>query len=234
MVVSQLIAAIEIPISPARLEAYRQGGSDLDMVTNYLWNMQLSEALYPTLQSLELALRNTIHHNARIQFGNDFWFDDPSAVPLRPNEANSLLAAKRKLRKVPKPWPIGKLVAELGFGFWTGLLQRPYDVPLWRGPANNYQLLRDCFPNAPRFMYDREKLWRRYDRMRETRNRVFHHEPIWNYNDLTQRHDQVLESIEWISPTLHTTAVLFDRFPLVYQLGWQQVESVLRVALNIS
>jgi len=232
-VVSQLIAAVEMPISRARLDAYRNGGSDLDMISNYLWNMQLSEALYPTLQSLEIALRNTIHHNARNQFGRDFWFDNPVAFPLKQNESKSLATAKRKLRNLPQPWPVGKLVAELSFGFWTGLLQKPYDVPLWRGSANNYQMLRDCFPSAPRHMYNRDRLYRRYDQIRDLRNRVFHHEPIWNYNDLVQRHDQALESIQWISPTLHATVVLLDRFPIVHQLGRQQIESSLRITFNI-
>lgn len=74
--VSSLIPALALPLPSVRLEAYRPvGASDLEMMVNYLWNIELSEALYPCLQSFEVALRNSIHASLSDHFQNEFWFD---------------------------------------------------------------------------------------------------------------------------------------------------------------
>jgi hypothetical protein len=50
-------------LSADRLDAYHQpGDSDgLDAAARYLWNVALSEALYPALAALEVGLRNNFH-----------------------------------------------------------------------------------------------------------------------------------------------------------------------------
>lgn len=50
-------------LSTERLDAYRgrlpPPTSNLQLLGRYAWNMALSESLYPSLQMLEIALRNT-------------------------------------------------------------------------------------------------------------------------------------------------------------------------------
>jgi hypothetical protein len=80
--VAQFVSALERPISRIRLENYRPiGGSDLEMVVNYFHNLELSEALYPSLQAFEIALRNGIHSTLAIHFNYTFWFDTPGFLP---------------------------------------------------------------------------------------------------------------------------------------------------------
>ncbi len=55
-----------------RLENYRAGGSDLDMVDNYFYNLELSEALYPALQAFEIALSNSINICLREHFEDSY------------------------------------------------------------------------------------------------------------------------------------------------------------------
>ena len=44
-----------LALSQDRLEAYRSpGGNDLEMLTNYFWNIDLVEALVPCMHAVEL------------------------------------------------------------------------------------------------------------------------------------------------------------------------------------
>ena len=63
-VVDQFVQAMAMPISVPRLERYRPktgAAPNLHMLTNYFWNMDLAEALFPSLHAVEVALRNTIN-----------------------------------------------------------------------------------------------------------------------------------------------------------------------------
>ena len=60
---------LRIVLSDERLAAYETmtpGDGDLDTFCHYAWNLSLSESLYPILQCVEVALRNTIHEAAAI------------------------------------------------------------------------------------------------------------------------------------------------------------------------
>lgn len=66
------LSQIEQAISPERLRPYRRSPQEADVAVHarYLWNAVLSEALYPPLQALEVALRNGIHAAATGAYGS--------------------------------------------------------------------------------------------------------------------------------------------------------------------
>lgn len=87
------------------------------------------------------------------------------------------------------PLTEGQLVAELDFGFWTGLFHRSFvfrsgtDPRLWGGsprhPHTMGDLLGRVFPyRNPRFAQVHE-VAPLLNELRHFRNRVFHHEPIF-------------------------------------------------------
>jgi hypothetical protein len=206
--VASLVRALEDAVSRTRLEAYRPAGAaDLDMVVNYLWNTELSEALYPSLQAFEIALRNGIHRALTVQFGTELWFD--RGILLEWQE-KTLEEARRELTLHRKPHEPGRIVAELSFGFWSSMFNSPYEEPLWY--ANGAASLDIVFPHIPRAMRTRRTISRRIERIRRLRNRVFHYEPIWNKADLHQRHQQILEALAWISPETREMVGQLDRF----------------------
>src|ERR1700694_4376445 len=99
---------------------------------------------------------------------------------------------------------VGKLVAELSFGFWTGLVGRQYEQTLWV-PG-----LYRAFPNATRIVtagpegskkvkLKRSQIAERLDAIRKLRNRIAHHEPIWDLG-LQDRYREIIEAISWICP----------------------------------
>ena len=212
-------------LSAERLDAY--GGqpiqtiADQQLFARYAWNIALSESLYPNLQLLEIAVRNTIHNAASQHFNSEFWFDQ-HAVLQHPHEKDAVLAAKHKLTKSHKPHDAGRVVAELNFGFWTSLLDSRYEQVLWP------RLLQKAFPHLPRRIRTRATLSRRFHRVRQLRNRVFHHEPIWHWHDLVQQHQHILEALAWIDPTVCTFAQCLDRFPQVYRQGQPPFEQLIQ------
>ena len=202
-------------ISPSRFSSY-QIGSGTDGVqpgiAEYLWNIGLSESLYPALQGVEITLRNSIHDAVRQDGGVDDWF----AYMLAGRELESVTAEKRRMSNQGKIIRPDDLVASLSFGFWVGLFHSRYEQILWP------KLLVEVFPNIPRELRTRNSIFRKLEQIRRLRNRVFHHEPIWHWHDLEQRHREMLEVISWINREMLSVVEAIDRFTEVYQQGPDQ------------
>lgn len=71
----------------------------------------------------------------------------------------------------------------------------------------------------PRQQRTHRNLVRYINDIRALRNRVFHHEPIWNLPTLPRRHMQLLEFIGWINPACRDMLGLIDRFTDTYSNG---------------
>ena len=122
-----------------------------------------------------------------------------------------MLFRSTKKRKVVTP---GRMVAELRFGFWTGFFNKIH--------AKNglgHKLAATVFPHAPRVERDMRKIDYRWTRIRELRNRVFHHERIIHWNDLDFQYMMLLESTNWISPDLCLINGKINRFKDIRQGG---------------
>lgn len=228
---AQFITALERPVSRVRLENYRPAnGSDLDMIVNYFYNVELSEALYPTLQAFEVALRNSVHLTLSQHFHNAYWFDIPGLFPPPKPPATmpwQEVAIKRdQLTKEKKPHDADRIGAEMHLGFWHGLFNRPFENRLWR--PNRSALVARVFPLAPNSQRNRQSVWNRIDRVRILRNRVMHYEPIWHRTRLNDDHSAILEALWWISPDMHDTIAMCDRFPLVHGEGRADIEQRIR------
>lgn len=84
-----------------------------------MWNTALSEALYGTIQGLEITLRNKMHERLAARFGPR-WYDVAS-VGLQYIQQDQVLRAKQSLQQQGKPPDSPRIVAELSLGFWVGL-----------------------------------------------------------------------------------------------------------------
>jgi hypothetical protein len=191
------------------LEAYREeGASDLETIANYFWNTELSEALYPSLQAFEIALRNSVHAALSAHFSDLYWFDRPHL--LLDWQVEAVAGARLELTRYKKPHEPGRIVAELHFGFWHSMFNRPYEEILWY--ANGAVLLEAVFPNLPRSLRTRKEVWKRIDRIRRLRNRVFHYEPIWKKRDLEDLDVVIHDMLGAISPSLEAVVALSGHY----------------------
>jgi len=183
------------------------------MIANYFWNVCLCEALYPALNAIEITLRNSIHSNLSRRYDDDHWFDRPNLLEDR--QRKQVEEAYQRLRLRHRPENAGRIVAELHFGFWSSLLNRPYEGSFWA--PNGYELLRRTFPDASRRLQKPTLFRSRVYEINTFRNRVFHYEPIWKLADLARIHEQILEAIGWLSSAMRNWVTHFDRFHEVYQ-----------------
>jgi hypothetical protein len=165
-------------ISSERLKGYEKRIIDnfgscsiLDCYTYYNWNTVLSESFYTSLQTLEVALRNTIHNNASLHFGSDKWFENPDLI--HGEQQKKIKDVKDNLIKRNKNLSAGRILAELSFGFWTSLFNSQYDQLLW------HPLIKKSFPYMKARIRTRATLSKRLNKIRNLRNRIFHYEPIW-------------------------------------------------------
>lgn len=204
---------VEGILAPERLDAYRQDGvSPVTTLARYLWNLALCESLYPPLQMAEIALRNSLHHFLTARCHTHAWYDVITGLPQW--QQDQLAGARQKLLANGKSIIPGRMVAELHFGFWTGFFNKCH-----ARTGLGHALARHVFPHAPRAERDLRKLDARWKRIRDLRNRVFHHERIIHWTDLDAQHTAILEVIRWASPELQEISVALDRFTPIRQQG---------------
>ena len=200
----EVLAELESMLSPERMSTYVRAVPDRDKeqaIRLYIWNVALSSAFYEVLQGLEVTLRNAIHKRLSANYGTG-WYENPQTGlddggMRRIENLKTQLAHSGGRRVTP-----AQMVAGLSFGFWVSLLgnggriavsnrRANYEMTLWR-PA-----LRHAFPNVRSLT--RKQAHAALDRMRILRNRIAHHEPIFN-RDLKEDYRLLLEATGWISP----------------------------------
>lgn len=198
----EVLDALEASLSPERLATYVQSanGDREKALYLYTWNTAISAAFYAPLQGLEVALRNALHQQLEIAYGAE-WYDNQKCG-LDAGALNRIDDAKNQLGKGKYPIDPPHLVAELPFGFWVSLLgsggrprapecnKKNYEMTLWR-PA-----LYKAFPYSKRKRADTHKP---LDFLRTLRNRIAHHEPIFNRH-LEKDYQSIIEVTKWISP----------------------------------
>lgn len=214
-------------ISPKRLSPYTDTADkdELDSLGRYFWNIALCEAMYPSLQCVEISLRNAMNYAIHRHTKNAFWFDDPTL--LGPNEISKVGRAKTELVNHGKRIEPGRVVAELTFGFWTSLFAAPYEHTILM------PIVSSVFPGMPPVLQNRSDISTSFGRIKTLRNRVFHHEPIWYVPDLDKRHDEILNAIAWINPRKRAYVEVIDRFEEIYKLGWQHYRAEVEFQLLI-
>jgi hypothetical protein len=204
------LPALERALSPERLAAYRQGTDrdETDGVARYLWNLALANALQPALHALEITFRNEIARAAaKLTQGRQYtvarvpsWLDaDPTM--LLEHEAEKVERAKKDLSMNPMSQTEGHLIAKLDFGFWVALCRDAYSDVRGEGPRLWPRALDLAFRKRPKSVTTRAEIFHRFDHIRKYRNRVAHHEPIWDRGYL-EEHDYILESLSWMHPKL--------------------------------
>ena len=199
-------------ISDDRFSTYLEPvGFDIDRaVALYAWNMRIAASFYPLLSAVEICLRNRIQPKIAATFGQNWWLDQELQQIMGGKGKGIMLRAARDITKRGLNVTAGRMTAELSFGFWSNMLLPKYEQRLWSP-------IQPCFPDLPnhRTLVD---LHCRSELVKELRNRISHHEPIFKRN-LTQDYSNALELLtwlgpekaSWIKPQLETMRILRDR-----------------------
>lgn len=189
----------------------------------YIWSVKAATCLHPLLSTLEVALRNSIHTTATNKIGAD-WYDTlhtrvrtgwNNGKRDRNNIAwhhKHVTDVKRKISKKTPPKGLTKhdlLVAKTDFGFWDNLLRECFSI---NGDKNALwpQSIPNVFPNLPKGQgLTNAKIQQEISILRELRNDIAHHSPIWKHNSvhdtqsaidfINNKIDKILEVIGWLS-----------------------------------
>jgi hypothetical protein len=206
--------------APERFNEFKKKGdpNELSAIARYIWNISLCEALYPAFHCFEIVLKNAIHNSATAEHANEMWFD---TIQLHDEESRMLTAARDSIARrdqensLTRTLTSDRIVAELPLGFWTSILTRP-----------NYEtnVLRPCLARdlklIPTDCRDRNFLYERLREIRRLRNRVSHHEPIWNRPGLMAEYDQIRDTVKWIDTPFDELMMARCRFKKIYKESW--------------
>lgn len=174
-------------LAPRRFAAYRSATPHEAAALNlYIWDRDLSSAFFSDIAVIEVAMRHAMHRELVADFG-PLWDLEASRWDTRTHRKLTEARARLGQRLTPD-----RLVAELMFGFWLGLLdeggravgpgpqRRVKYETLWRST------LHRAFPGAKPAARaagaraSRSWVHARVALVAALRNRVAHHEPLIN------------------------------------------------------
>lgn len=196
-----VLDALTNGFSAARLRDYLAEcrGDQERAIELYLWNARLSKAFLFPLQICEIFLRNAMDAAFTAKWGRGWVMAPPFALNAFSADSHqrTLVRLQRNAAKNDLPAPLeDDVVAALTFDFWSNLYRADYDQALWDDPA----LLAAIFPNLPAAA-DRRHVQLLMASINSLRNRIAHHEPIYNRQDHGARLSEILTLIGYLAPT---------------------------------
>lgn len=221
------IEGLRSALSAERLSAYAlpEDTDEVDTVARYLWNLALCSALQPALHTLEITVRNRLFNiSRRIVDETKLSFDkvpcwlDACPSLLADRERQAVDKAKETIARRTRTMTEGRLVSALGFGFWVSLCKKSYEQGHAGGPRLWPGLATRGFPHLPEAKRTRSRIFHALDPLRDLRNRVSHHEAVWD-RKLNRSHQDIIETIGWINPDLATTLQQHSPLPAVLDKG---------------
>lgn len=210
------LEAVHLTLSQSRLTPYlvASGGDLAHALDLYSWNLRVAAAFFVDLGTVEVVLRNSIdnHLTARFQTSSvsEPWFK--TIVFSTVGEAQVEKALKSVSQKPDVLQSHDDVISQLTLGFWKNLLAKRYQATLW-------PTMKNAFLNDPNQLEQkREMIFSVVEQMNFLRNRIAHHEPIFN-RDLTKQHASMFEflgsmSLEtrlWAESISQTMSVISDR-----------------------
>ncbi|MCM1265990.1 MAG: hypothetical protein NC200_07305 [Candidatus Gastranaerophilales bacterium] len=185
-------------LSIERLLSFKQDNNDtVDMlIERYKNNIKISQALYPELSILEVTLRNAIDTMLKTCISQT-WLEDEIKQQkiLSSQEYAKLVRAYNDTKEsYPNNFTIGKVIANLNLGFWTGLCSKKYNSVIW----TKKKTFKGVFINYPANLKERiHPISIKLNSIRKLRNRIFHHEPILS-NTLLNKYNEIMEVLSYL------------------------------------
>ena len=193
--------------SNQRMEKYfnRYPDNEQKAIEHYHSNIELSESFYSVLSIFEVAFRNSLNRELTEYFGTKDWYLKVESIPGLRNLKNNINTAKKHIANRSENITANKVIAELTLGFWVRLLNAEYELILWKP-------LRKAFPYIDKKQRQRNKISAPINKIRDFRNRIFHHEPVsWNLDKLEETHNRIIMVMEWLNKDLPEIAKMHDR-----------------------
>lgn len=195
------IIALKSALSAARINTYEiaagiTGNEDLSWLNLYLWNAQISGEFLTPLHICEVVIRNAVADAIEQQYGNQWPWSKTFQTSLPSSSFLKVYNPQKNLCDVSKKQvTVGKVIPKLNFMFWQKMFTKRHDVRLW----NKYLLnvMPGC-DKAQSIKNLRQSIFQDIDTVRELRNRIAHHEPIFK-RDLANDYNTIIRLITYRS-----------------------------------
>lgn len=176
--------------------------TDNDLFGCYAWAQAVSSGLFPLLADFEVTIRNALHRALSQYYGKSDSFDwmmarpnpaqkkNPYAKPLpalhrmNPQMQRDIENIAAKVKGKKGAVTCDDVVASLTFGFWEQLINSLDHKS--HPPGLQKAILSSAFPHSPDLVANpygsapfKTRLVTLLGRIRETRNRIGHHDSIW-------------------------------------------------------
>jgi hypothetical protein len=199
-------------ISEPRFATYlRYCGNDRTKALNlYQWNLQLSSAFIIPLHILEVSIRNAVVE-ALEDVHTSTWPWNQGFIISLPDQPSGYSPRRNLMEVARRQTTMGKVVADLNFVFWEKMFTSRHDSRVW----NTH--IKSLFPNAPIIMTVKQIRACIHDdirEIRELRNRIAHHEPIFS-RSVRDDYNNILKIIFWRNKV---TSEWMDGFQTVTKL----------------
>lgn len=199
----------------------------------YAWNELVAGCFWQVISRIEIILRNRIN-NLLLQTVHANWLDvndETTKVFFNKSHKNAIKQTQRKLIEKGLQARNDRVVAELNMGFWANF----YEIEFSYSPKDAKSLkigwqyfMPDIFigyqyqenVDKVRYWHNAKNVQRMKEHLniaKEIRNRIAHHEPIFNYTpsylaelskkdkdgfiiNIDRNYNHLLELLHWLSP----------------------------------
>jgi hypothetical protein len=172
-------ACLSVPRMSTYLAACRPDPSEdvtVAALRLYRWNVELSAALMVPIHLCEITVRNAASDAIEAVYGAR-WPWSPGLRQALTNPLHGYRPRQDLIETASAHSTAGKVIAELKFAFWESIFTSRHDTRLWGTH------LRRVFPNADQTIsveQVRGDVRARLGYIRILRNRIAHHEPIFD------------------------------------------------------
>lgn len=223
---------IDSIVSKSRFDTYYQatGKNYEKALALYEWNIKISSAFYIVIQSLEISIRNRLHvllntkkpdwHKEGTHHFRSMSTEQQKQIKNAIDKIKSFKKTNHRSKNFHGCLRIcdNKIVSELSFGFWKIMFSKRFVV----GKFWDKQSFTELFPYYTQYINLKiiEDIEKKLDKIRNLRNRISHHEPIFKH-DLKDILNDINLLLKWQSfeykiwvDNLHDIYMLLDKKPI--------------------
>jgi len=186
--------AIKATLSTPRIETYEAATPGDPTLSSalalYAWNAQVSAALLAPLHICEVSIRNAISEAIAAAHGPQ-WPWSAGFVRSLPNPLVGYSARSDLLSSRVNKTTTGQVIADLKFVFWQTMFTSRFDARLW---AHHLRIALPYAGDSKTTAQIRAMVYSELEQIRKLRNRIAHHEPIFQRNlatDFQKIHDLI-------------------------------------------
>jgi hypothetical protein len=191
---ANIFPRVELAMQSERLITYMAAaGKDKNSAfALYLWNCTLCEAFFVSLHFAEIVCRNAIHNRLLTRYGST-WFENATFLNVMDSRFREELtnAVSEERLAHPADMTAHHVDSALTFAFWQHLTTKRFERMLWAADG-----IRASFPNIPNRI-GRQELYERIESVRRWRNRIAHHQAIFDKGPMS-KHQDTLGLIRWV------------------------------------